>query len=64
MNTITLDNATYNEMSTFASLNNVSISEMLRDYWHDFMEYAKTKKTAQKSSSIDDLLNSFSGDWE
>lgn len=64
MNTITLDNATYDEMSGFARLNNVSISEMLKDSWHDFMEFVKSKKVAKSEPTIDDFLKNFSGDWE
>ena len=64
MNTITLDNATYDEMSHFASLNNLSIPEMLKDSWHDFMEYVKSKNPAKPEPSIDEFLQRFSGDWE
>lgn len=64
MNTITLDNATYDEMSGFARLNNVSISEMLKDSWHDFMEYVKSKKAVKAEPTLDDFIKNFSGDWE
>ena len=38
MNTVTLDNAIYNEVSTYARLNNISVSDVLKDCWHAFVE--------------------------
>ncbi len=68
MNTVTIDNATYKEMSDFARQNNVSIAEMLKGNWHDFIEYVKLKKSSNATASASlgqDFINRFSGsEWE
>ena len=78
MNTITLDNATYEEMSDFAKQNNVSIAEMLKNNWHDFLKFVKAKKEKKtvstfatevtleddKATTLEEFLRRFSGDWE
>ena len=64
MNTVTLDNATYKDMSDFASQNNVSIAEMLKNNWHDFKEYVKSKKGKRNMTKEEEFLKAFSGDWE
>ena len=65
MNTVTLDTATYNEMSDYARQNNVSIAEMLKSNWHDFLEYVSTKKTAKSKDREQEFLDCFSGsDWD
>ena len=79
MNTITLDNATYEEMSDFAKQNNVSIPEMLKNNWHDFLNFVKAKKEKKTVSTSateealkddkttaleEEFLKRFSGDWE
>ena len=47
MNTVTLDNAIYNEMITYAQLNNISVSDVLKDCWHTFVE-----KTNYRTASV------------
>ena len=65
MNTVTLDNATYNEMYAYARLNNVSITDLLKTSWKGFMEYVKSKNRVQAAKLADqDFLDCFSGDWE
>ncbi len=64
MNTITLDNKTYEEMSDFARQNNVSIAEMLKNNWHDFKEYVRSNKCKKYATREEEFLNCFSGDWE
>lgn len=65
MNTVTLDNATYKDMSDFARQNNVSIAEMLKNNWHDFKEYVKSKKGSKTASVEEEFLNCFrNSEWE
>lgn len=65
MNTVTLDNATYKEMSDYAKQNNVSISDMLKSNWHDFMEYVRSKKMKKTVTLDQEFLNCFGGsEWE
>ena len=65
MNTITLDNATYKDMSEFAKQNNLSIAEMLKNNWRDFKEYVRTKKEKRYSAKEEEFLRRFRGnEWE
>lgn len=65
MNTITLDNATYKEMDDYARQNNVSVSELLKNNWHGFLEYVNSKKKVRLTPREQEFLDRFSGsDWE
>ncbi len=65
MNTVTLDTDTYKEMSDFAKQNNVSVAEMLKSNWHDFLEYIKSRKGNRAVTLEQDFLNCFCGsEWE
>ena len=50
MNTITLDNNTYNDIEAFAHVNNLAVADVVKKSFHFFVEKFKLAKPQTKTS--------------
>lgn len=50
MNTITLDNNTYNDIEAFAHVNNLAVADVVKKSFHFFVEKFKLAKPQAKTS--------------